>query len=125
MARQTYWSSGYARSSREVPCVNTGCLHGLLWVVVLVALLGPGAAHSQAQDSNDYLTAIGIYPWTTTMPVEHGHINIANGDFHLEIPVGSFPQRPGRNLTLSLQYDSRIWHVPVWPFIWFPDNVTV
>jgi len=43
------------------------------------------------------------------LPVENGYINAATGDLHLEIPLGSFPQRGGRQFKAMLMYDSNIW----------------
>jgi hypothetical protein len=80
-------------------------------LTVLFWLLGPAAIVARAQDKS-YLTTIGVLPWTTTIPVEHGYINVANGDLHLKIPLGSFPQRGARDFEVSLFYDSRIWREP-------------
>jgi RHS repeat-associated protein len=91
--------------------------HGLF---VLALLLGAGAMPAKAQS---YLQSIGVPPFTAQLPVENGFINAANGNLHLEIPLGSFPQRTGAPDKIVLMYDSTIW-LPVYPFFWRPINVT-
>lgn len=52
----------------------------------------------------------GIPAFTTSFPVEHGFINIANGALHLEIPIASYPQRGSKlEYHARLVYDSRFW----------------
>jgi hypothetical protein len=77
-------------------------------VAALMCLLGPGAASVMGQN-NDPLSAIGVPPFVTALPVENGYIAAANGNLHLEFPMGSFPQRNGPPVTLALIYDSTIW----------------
>jgi RHS repeat-associated protein len=40
----------------------------------------------------------------------HEDINLGNGDLHLQIPLLSLPGRDGHNLSLALNYDSKIWN---------------
>src|ERR1700730_2569571 len=40
----------------------------------------------------------------------HEDINLGNGDLHLQIPLLSLPGRDGHNLSLTLNYDSKIWN---------------
>jgi len=57
-----------------------------------------------------YIDEPGIPEFTTSFPVEHGFINIANGNLHLEIPIASYPQRGGKlKYNARLVYDSRFW----------------
>jgi RHS repeat-associated protein len=72
--------------------------------------------------SQDYLAQTGHPTFATTEPVELGYINSANGNLHLEIPLGSFPQRGNKSLSFKLVYDSRIW-APNNP-AWTPTNVS-
>jgi RHS repeat-associated protein len=52
----------------------------------------------------------GIPAFTTSFPVEHGFINLANGALHLEIPIASYPQRGSKlQYHARLVYDSRVW----------------
>ena len=87
----------------------------LTWIVSTVALT------ARCQDI-DYLNSIGVPTFATNLPVENGFVNAATGDLHLEVPLGSFPQRGGRQFKASLMYDSNIWFgTPGQP--WFPGNV--
>jgi RHS repeat-associated protein len=85
---------------------------GLLW------MLAPAAPISIAQD---YQLQAGAPPFTEAEPVESGFVNLANGNLHLEIPLGAFPQRGGRSLVASMVYDSRIWTVS--NNDWAPGNI--
>ena len=66
-------------------------------------------ATSATRGQDDYLTRVGVPSFTTAMPVEHGFINLATGNLHLEIPLGSFPQRGGQSYEAKIVYDSSIW----------------
>ncbi|HEV2489118.1 MAG TPA: RHS repeat-associated core domain-containing protein [Candidatus Acidoferrales bacterium] len=92
-----------------------------IFIAVLAALLMivPGAALGQS-----YLTAIGNTTFSTVVPVEQGVVNVANGDLHLSIPLGTWPQRGGHPVSAALVYDSRIWAVAnTGSFTWQPTNV--
>lgn len=84
---------------------------GLLW------LLGPMAAVSTAQ----YSLQTGSPTFTTALPVELGFLNIANGNLHLQVNFGSYPERGSRPLAAGLVYDSRIWNSSIGT--WQPTNV--
>ena len=95
-------------------------------VLVLLCLLSvfvgflPICARAQS-----YVYQIGKPTFTTALPVENGFINVANGNLHLEIPLGNFPQRGGRSLSGRLVYDSRIWE-PIqgsWQPVSVPGNL--
>jgi RHS repeat-associated protein len=54
----------------------------------------------------------GIPAFTTSFPVEHGFINLANGNLHLEIPIAAYAQRGNiKALHARLVYDSRFWTI--------------
>lgn len=72
----------------------------------LVLFIGASAITAKAQT---YLQNVGVPPFTTKVPVENGFINAANGNLHLEIPLGSFPQRGGPAEKIVLMYDSAFW----------------
>src|SRR5882672_11793727 len=74
--------------------------------IVFAVLLLSTAVTLTAQDA---LQDVGVYAFTTELPVEHGTINATNGNLHLDFPLGSFPQRGGQPLTATLTYDSSIW----------------
>lgn len=59
--------------------------------------------------ANDSLAAIGVPRFQTNLPVENGSISAANGNLHLMFPLGSYPQRGGPPVTVTLVYDSTIW----------------
>lgn len=76
----------------------------LVWMFFTVLSL---ASHAQ-----NYLTATGAPTYSAPEPVEYGFVETANGNLHLEIPLGSFPQRGGTEpYVLRLVYDSHIWQV--------------
>jgi RHS repeat-associated protein len=75
----------------------------ILVLPVLIVLL------LSAASGQDYLAQIGRPTFSSMEPVELGFVNTANGNLHLEIPLGTYPQRGSRPLTFKLVYDSRIW----------------
>jgi len=92
----------------------------ILVIVAFVWLLGP-ASRGWAQT---YLQNVGVPTFATNIPVENGSVNAANGNLHLEIPLGSFPQRGGSTLRVALMYDSAIWlpGTPI-PGSWSWNNI--
>ena len=92
----------------------------MLLVLGFVGFLGPQATQLRGQT---YLQSIGVPSFTTQLPVENGFINAANGDLHLEIPMGTFPRRGGGQETISLVYDSNIWWNDPYYGAWQPHNV--
>ena len=70
----------------------------------LTGSLGPVL---QAQS---YLTSTGMPAFAAPEPAEMGIVDAASGNLHLEIPLGSFPQRASGALNLKLAYDSHIWN---------------
>ena len=73
-------------------------------VVLLVATASFG--------QQSFMDEPGIPAFTTSFPVEHGFINLANGNLHIEIPIASYPQRGNISaLHARLVYDSRFWTV--------------
>ncbi len=61
--------------------------------------------------AQNYLYATGNPVWGINLPIENGFINVANGNVHIEIPIGNQPQRGSLPLTESVIYDSRIWAI--------------
>lgn len=93
-------------------------LHSIeVFFSILVCLL---FFSSQMPAQEDYLLQLGPPPNGSTIPVELGFINLTNGNLHLEVPLGSFPQRGSLPYKASLVYDSRIW-VP-WTVIGDPGQ---
>jgi len=95
----------------------------LVWFAVIAALLFTSTL-ATAQSSSSYLTAIGVPTFSTSVPVESGRIDVANGNLHLEIPLGgAFPQRGGSKFQASLVYDSAVWQVCCYVRSWVPTNM--
>ncbi len=89
-------------------------------LIAFAWLLGPTAAVVRGQS---YLQSTGVPSFTTQIPVENGWIDASNGRLHLEIPLGSFPQRAGRTDNVALVYDSNIW-THAGTTSWQPTNVS-
>ena len=92
---------------------HTPRVRGKWWCLLLVLagmtlLFGPSAPTLSAQNE-DPLLSLGIPPFSAQLPIESGTINGANGNLHLEIPLGSYPQRGGPPVDVALTYDSTIW----------------
>lgn len=63
-----------------------------------------------AQDPSNYVLQTGRPSFSTIDRFPGGFVNIANGNMHLEIPLGSYPQRGSvGDLGYKLVYDSRVW----------------
>src|SRR5580704_4605193 len=84
-----------------------GLYRFILTLVVTIWIFWPCARVAHAQD--DPLVQIGIQPFSTTQPVPGGYINTMTGNLHLEIPLGSYPQRGQGPAKVALTYDSGIW----------------
>src|SRR6266852_5046823 len=84
------------------------CVPSLLLMIVM---LGPSAAILDAQQ-NSYLNSIGVPTFSVSTPVESGSVNLANGNLHLEIPLGgAVSQRGVGSFQSVLIYDSAFWYV--------------
>src|ERR1051325_7554670 len=74
-----------------------------------------------------YSTATGRPNLTAPEPVEMGFADTADGNLHLTIRLGSYPQRgSAQPEEVNLSYDSNIWRVTSSgsTFIWDPSNVS-
>ncbi|HMC29601.1 MAG TPA: hypothetical protein VKL99_02120, partial [Candidatus Angelobacter sp.] len=76
---------------------------------------------ASAAQAQTYLNSTGVPTFSTLTKVENGFVNLGNGNLHLEIDLGTFPQRGKTKLTAKLVYDSRIWQVV--NGAWQPTNV--
>lgn len=72
-------------------------------------VVGPLCCNASAQS---YLTSTGASGFAVPYPAEMGTVDASTGNLHLEIPLGSFPQRGNAPLVPKLLYDSHIWTVP-------------
>lgn len=91
-----------------------------LWLPVFIAVAALLVTHTEtlrAQDVDTYFQSIGIPTYQTELPVESGYIRVANGALHLEIPLGSLPQRAGTQFKAALVYDSNLWYFT------YPTNI--
>jgi RHS repeat-associated protein len=79
-------------------------------VLIGVALCCVLAKSARAQD---YLEASGSPTFSAPEPVELGFTDSANGNLHIEVPFGSYPQRGSKQpLTVKEVYDSTgVWTV--------------
>jgi RHS repeat-associated protein len=90
-----------------------------IWLVAVILLLGQYVPAAKGQT---YLQSVGSPSFSTKIPIEHGYIDASNGRLHLEIPMGSYPQRAGRQASITLMYDSNIW-TNAGGSSWYPNNV--
>jgi RHS repeat-associated protein len=89
----------------------------VLWLAFFwILAVGITPLHAQT-----YLENIGVPTFSTQVPIENGFIDGSNGNLHLEIPLGSFPQRAGGTEKVSFMYDSAIWFNNAG--VWSPTNV--
>src|SRR5437667_12707327 len=72
---------------------------------ILCSLLAPSLR------AQNYLGQTGVPTFTTALPVELGFLNEGNGNLHLTVPLGSFPQRGSVPFAAGLMYDSSIWRI--------------
>src|ERR1700676_2029868 len=116
-----------SNSFNEIPSTVLNCTNlrrtvyltrFLLFAIIFHIVFGSVACLVSAQDS--YLNAVGVPSFTTDLPVEQGQLNADKGILHIEIPLGTFPQRGGRDFKVSLMYDSSIWNSSG---SWQPINV--
>ncbi len=90
--------------------------------VLLFFVFGGSAARGQS-----YLASTGQPKFAVPIPVEMGFTDASNGNLHIEIPLGSFPQRgSGQAVAVALIYDSSFWQaVPDGASdIWYPNTAS-
>jgi RHS repeat-associated protein len=90
----------------------------LVPAVAALFLVGVFAHTAVAQS---YLTSTGSPSFATPQPVELGFVDASNGNLHLSIPLGSYPQRgTSQPQAITLEYDSSIWsaQVPTFTAVW-------
>ena len=114
----------------SIPQYVTGEIRGCLpvlriryLVAFLLTFFAPLSPVVRPLFAQSYEQSLGVPPFTTALPVESGFINAANGNLHIEIPLGSFPQRGGATDKVVLMYDSAFW-TPYYSsgtgFVWEP-----
>lgn len=94
------------------------CFWSLFWALFVIT---PFHAALQAQS---YLTSTGMSGFSVPEPAEMGMVDAASGNLHLEIPLGSFPQRGATALAPRIIYDSHIWTLPTdgTSHVWTPTE---
>ena len=91
----------------------------------LLALLVFFSSALCSASAQDYLYATGSPVYSTAYPIDHGFVNVNNGEVHLEIPLATYKQRGDLVLDEKLTYDSRIWRIVQngSSYSWQPNNV--
>lgn len=77
----------------------------------LIGMLCWAGVCSSPATAQDYLSATGFPSFSASIPIKGGSINIANGNLHMEVVAGMFPQRGTRIVKQAFVYDSRIWQI--------------
>jgi len=81
----------------------------LVMALCALVILGLFARSASGQS---YQTSTGTPSFSAPVPVELGFVDAFNGNLHLSIPLGSYPQRGTlQPEQITLQYDSNIWSV--------------
>jgi len=97
------------RSRVHVPVGLDAILRRILISIAMIALMAAASDRAVAQN---YATMTGAPSFSAPEPVELGFVENANGNLHLEFPLGSFPQRgSSQPYSLRLVYDSHIWQI--------------
>ena len=86
----------------------------------LFALVSFVSSSAQVGDPGPGFPVTGLQ-----IPVEMGSIDAANGNLHLEIPLGNFTQKGNLPLPVKLVYDSKIWNITDdgSGLSWQPNNI--
>src|SRR5438445_77578 len=86
--------------------------------VMLLTVFGLAGINVRAQT---YLQNAGMPTFTTSLPIQNGFINVANGTLHLSVPFGRYPQRGNVKADFMFTYDSNLWLNTTGS--WQPDNI--
>src|SRR6266568_1364805 len=115
MSSLSYWQHANRAGSKNASVIQfVGWASRSILLLFVGFVFGPYAPFASGQDT--YLNSIGVPTFTEAVPVENGFVNLANGNLHLEIPLGgSFPQRGGGAVKSVLKYDSK----DVWQRWWY------
>src|ERR1051326_7940086 len=120
-------SAGVATSRKGLHRMHSHRIPAFLFLVILFLVALPAVAQFAP---NGYSDEPGIPASTTAFNVENGFINLSDGNLHLEIPIGSYPQRGSmKSLRSRLVYDSRFWtfdpNTDDRPSGWQPNGVNI
>jgi len=83
---------------------------------------------SQTLIGQSTLTSVGKPTGSAIFPIEHGFVDLSNGNVHLEIPIEGYKQRGDVSVQAAWIYDSNIWSFSInpttgKPTTWEPYNV--
>lgn len=123
MATAAFFSGG--RMSRVLNEIHSSNFRRicLLIAAALLFVLGPASRVVRAQA---YMSVPGDRVPIAPDLVELGYFESAQGSLHLEIPLGTFPQRANvKPINYRLAYDSTIWTIKPGPPnpVWSPTGV--
>src|SRR2546428_537689 len=100
----------------------------LLFGIVLVSILAcPTVCFAQSTPNQiNPGNATGLQPYNAYGGVRE-NINLATGNANLQIPLLNLPGRKGQDLSLGLEYDSKIWQLhdendPFYGLLYLWDN---
>jgi len=88
-------------------------LRKAILLIVTLALLPFGVGAQSVPNQVNPSNATGTMPYNTYGGVRE-NINLATGNVNLQIPLLTLPGRNGHNLTLAVEYDSKLWFVSHW-----------
>jgi RHS repeat-associated protein len=102
MDKALYKLSSFLRSSAHTTRHTL-----ILFVPAILPFLLVNSARCQ-----NYFASTGMPAFSAPEPVELGFVDASNGNLHLSIPLGSYPQRgTNRPEPITLEYDSNIWAI--------------
>src|SRR6266478_682217 len=101
-------SQKFGRSSKESRGVGSyfDQSNRLFLLVVLLCM-------SSVSSAQNYLTSTGTPAFAAPEPAEYGFVDASSGNLHLELPIGSYPQRgTNRPARIEFTYDAnKLWSV--------------
>ena len=91
---------------------------------ILFFVAGAGNAWGQGQDVP--LQQSGIPMLSEQIQVPSGVVSTTNGNLHIEIPIGTYPQRGQKPNNVKLTYDSNMYNLisAMWQFQYKPNNIS-
>jgi RHS repeat-associated protein len=108
-----------ARFAGHQPCILNRLFQLRTSVSLIIFLCMSAAALGQ-----NYLTSTGTPPFAAPESTEFGFVDASNGNLHIEIPLGSYPQRGSKEpQRILFVYDAnKLWTVRSSGFsYWSPD----
>src|SRR5260370_42333003 len=102
----TLQGSGLSRSKSRGVGISSAQSIRLFLVVVVLCING-------ISSGQNYLTSTGTPAFAAPESAEYGFVDASNGNLHLELPIGSYPQSgSNRPATILFTYDANnLWTV--------------